>query len=236
MRKRCSCSAPLPGRLTLESLKNLWLFALLSAGGLAAACRPDHAPATTETGRTPPAPAAGPPAPVRDTLADARLLAVRRLVAALDARPRRAWSAVRQLDTPEPGEGGETFYYYQGSELRKIHTQRFGETGQARLAFYLLRGRLLFVSDSTYYYNRPIYYDQAAARQEHDTEAFDMAKSSVTFTGSYFDQQGRLLYQTGRVARDSVAVPGYRPRQQQYWAEELRGLLAEADSATLVRP
>ena len=168
-------------------------------------------------------------------MADARLLAIRRLVAGLNTQPRRAWSAVRKIDVYETSEGGDAVFYYLGHELRKISARQLGEMGQARAEYYLLHGQPAFVFERTYHYNRPIYYDAATMRENHDTEAFDFAKSTVTASRSY-SYQGQLFYQAGPQARDSVAVPGYYQREQQRLAAQLRYLLAQADSSATTRP
>lgn len=222
-------------------LANKSLLFALGAIGLATSCQPDSAPATgapataahrpraaaTRPAATP-APAAA--AAAIDTTTDARLRAVRQLVAQLNSRPRRAWSRVRKIDLHESTEGGEATLYYLHGQPQKITAVYLGETGQQQTVFYLPHGQstlLAFALERTYAYNRPITQDSAAMRELADTEVFDFAKATVTTKRTYF-ANGRLLYQAENPAHDSAAVPAYQQREQHRLYAELRHLVALA--------
>ena len=121
------------------------------------------------------------------------------------------WSAVVNAGLDEPGEGGEATFYYAKGRLEKLAVRHYGEMGQRRVDYYLLSGQLSFVLEKSYRYNRPIYYDSAAMRAEHDTEAFAFDASEVEEQRSYF-AQGRLLH---RLPRPAPGPPATRFLQQE---------------------
>lgn len=151
---------------------------------------------------------------------------VQQLVNHFDARSPKAWSQVQRVGLTESTEGGEAVYYYQRGRPQKITVQYLGEAGQQRAAFYLLEsGQLVFVREQTYAYNRPITYDSAAMRENHDNQVFDLANSTISTTRSYFDH-GRLVYQAGAVPPDSASMTAYQLREQRRLYAELHQLLA----------
>lgn len=79
--------------------------------------------------------------------------------------------------------------------LDKIATQNYGETFQLITEYYLCNGQLCFVYEKLYQYNRPMYYDEAAMKENNDTEEFDLEKSKIIEIRSYFDN-GQLFLQT----------------------------------------
>lgn len=99
-----------------------------------------------------------------------------------------------QLDS---GEGGELTAYWYGRQPDKMLVRRYGETYQALTEYYLLRGELSFVFEKVRHYNRPIYYGAKQARQNHDDQAFDIHKSELEETRSYFSR-GQLIHQIRR--------------------------------------
>jgi hypothetical protein len=103
------------------------------------------------------------------------------------------WSAVKTEELFETTEGGEATYYNQNGRLEKITTQNFGETYQQIREYYLMDGQLCFVFEKSFQYNRPMYYDTTAMKENNDTEAFDMDKSKITETRSYF-LKGKLFH------------------------------------------
>ncbi|AMR29179.1 hypothetical protein A0257_20160 [Hymenobacter psoromatis] len=204
---------------------------LVVAGG----CQPDTTPATTAAGPLQPgavvttaagsrARVATPVSDAPDSTANARPAASPRFVVRLDTLPPAAWSNVRRVELYESLEGGEAVFYYQQHALRKIVARYLGETYQQRTTFYLRSGQPTLVVEQDYHYNRPITYDSAAMRANADTEAFDLAKSTIQTTRSYFGR-GRLRYQAVSPANDSAA---YLLREQRRLADQLRRLLAQA--------
>lgn len=102
------------------------------------------------------------------------------------------WSAVKTEELFETTEGGKATYYYQNGRLEKITTQNFGETYQQIREYYLMDKQLCFVFEKSFQYNRPMYYDTTAMKENNDTEAFNMDKSKITETRSYF-LKGKLF-------------------------------------------
>ncbi len=104
------------------------------------------------------------------------------------------WTSTSTKELEETTEGGEATFYYVDGVLEKIATRHFGETFQQLTEYYLLNGQLSFVFEKALKYNRPIYYDSAAMKEGNDDEAFDIKKSQVEETRSYFSK-GILLHQ-----------------------------------------
>lgn len=104
------------------------------------------------------------------------------------------WSSIKKKNIEgESAEGGEATYYYKNNRLEKVMARHYGETGQVLIEYYLLNGKLSFVFEKDYEYNRPLFYDKKAMKENNDTEAFDFEKSEITETRNYFES-GSLLY------------------------------------------
>ncbi|MBX3164180.1 MAG: hypothetical protein KF900_06830 [Bacteroidetes bacterium] len=103
------------------------------------------------------------------------------------------WTSIDTLQLSETAEGGEAKYYYQNGRLEKVITRYFGETGQLLTEYYLLNGQLSFVFEKSHEYNRPMYYDTTAMKENNDTEAFDFEKSEIKEDRSYFEN-GSLIH------------------------------------------
>ncbi|WP_236612288.1 hypothetical protein [Elizabethkingia anophelis] len=129
------------------------------------------------------------------------------------------WSVIKQQDLFESAEGGEAKYYYQKNKLEKIITRIFGESGQTLTEYYLLNGQLSFVYEKNYKYNRPLYYDTKAMKENNDTEAFDFDKSEITENRGYF-VNGKLIHILN--SEDCGA-----PYSSDYIAEEQKSILSE---------
>lgn len=104
------------------------------------------------------------------------------------------WSTTSTKELEESTEGGEAIFYYMNGVLEKIATRHFGETFQQLTEYYLLDGQLSFVFEKALKYNRPIYYDSVAMKENNDNEAFDIKKSEIVENRSYF-AHGKLLHQ-----------------------------------------
>ncbi|MBL0183884.1 MAG: hypothetical protein IPP96_16990 [Chitinophagaceae bacterium] len=131
------------------------------------------------------------------------------------------WTSVDKEDLDESTEGGEATFYYSSGVLEKIATRHFGETSQALTEYYLLNGQLSFVFEKSYKYNRPIYYDSAAMKENKDNQTFNMEKSEVIENRSYFEK-GRLLHQVNNQDCGS-------PFAKEYLLEEQKRLIADFD-------
>ncbi len=104
------------------------------------------------------------------------------------------WSSVKKKDIEgESAEGGEAAFYYKNKRLEKIIARHYGEMGQVLTEYYLLNGNLSFVFEKDYRYNRPLFYDEKAMKENNDTEAFDLGKSEITETRNYFEK-GNLIH------------------------------------------
>ena len=131
----------------------------------------------------------------------------------------KKWSKIKKIKFFESTEGGEATYYFQNENLEKIMTRHFGETFQKLTEYYLKNGKLSFVFEKTLEYNRPIYYDSIAKKENNDTEEFDINKSEIIEEKSYFIN-GKLLHQINN--QDCGA-----PFAEEYLLEEQKRILTE---------
>jgi hypothetical protein len=104
------------------------------------------------------------------------------------------WASIDTEELSESTEGGEAKYYYQNGRLEKIVARHYGETFQLLTEYYLQNVQLSFVFEKRYKYNRPLYYDTTAMKENNDTEAFDIDKSEMIEDRNYFEN-GKLLHQ-----------------------------------------
>ena len=104
------------------------------------------------------------------------------------------WTSTNKKDLWESTEGGEATFYYSNGVLEKIVVKIFGETFQQLSEYYLLNGKLSFVFEKSYKYNRPMYYDSTEMKEIKDIEAFDFEKSEIIEDRSYFEN-GKLIHQ-----------------------------------------
>lgn len=99
------------------------------------------------------------------------------------------WTSILKRDIEgESAEGGEATFFFKGKRLEKILARHYGEMGQALIEYYLLNGQLSFVFQKDYKYNRPMFYDTKAMKENNDSEAFDFKKSEITETRNYFEK------------------------------------------------
>ena len=104
------------------------------------------------------------------------------------------WTAIIEKELMETTEGGEAFFYYLSGQLQKIISRNYGETFQNLAEYYLLDGKLSFVYEKNFHYNRPIYYDSTNMIENNDTEVFNFEKSEISEDRSYFEK-GKLFHQ-----------------------------------------
>lgn len=104
-----------------------------------------------------------------------------------------SWTKIDTKELQKTTEGGQARFYYQKGKLEKIVTRNFGETFQQLTEYYLLNGKLSFVLEKSYKYNRPIYYDSTEMKENNDTETFDFEKSQIMEDRSYFEN-GELIH------------------------------------------
>lgn len=106
----------------------------------------------------------------------------------------KKWTKIGSIELSESTEGGIAYFYYKGSELKKIITKNHGEMANETIEFYLLKGQLSFVYRKMEKYNRPIFYDKKSAIENNDTEYFDTKKSKFSHFRYYFHNK-KLLQQ-----------------------------------------
>ena len=129
------------------------------------------------------------------------------------------WTKIREIDLWETTEGGKATFYYLNTVLTKIIVRQFGETFKSITEYYLLNGKLSFVLDNNYKYNRPITYDSAAMKANKDDQVWDMKKSEFIENRSYFSN-GKLIHQINNQDCGS-------PFSEEYLAEEGKTILTE---------
>lgn len=104
------------------------------------------------------------------------------------------WTSTEVKDIWQTTEGGHATLYYNNKKLEKIVARYYGEMYQMLREYYLLNGKLSFVFQKLYRYNRPMYYDSLEAKANNDDEAFDFDKSKIEETRSYFEKE-KLIHQ-----------------------------------------
>lgn len=138
------------------------------------------------------------------------------------------WTFIDTKELWETTEGGEVKYYYQNGQLEKIVTRHFGETFQQLNEYYLMNGQLSFVFEKTYKYNRPMYYDTTAMKENNDTEAFDFEKSEIVEDRSYFEN-GKLLHQLNNQDCGSPFADDYLLEEQKRIKTDFEKLLCSSN-------
>ncbi|NND77555.1 MAG: hypothetical protein HKN39_05180 [Flavobacteriales bacterium] len=91
-------------------------------------------------------------------------------------------------------EGGQAIAYFIEGEIRLIKVKRFGEMGRVHQEFYFKDDRSIFVLDEAYSYNRPIYWDEAKAKENNDTEFYDPNKTTIAENRYYFEDELLFLW------------------------------------------
>ncbi|WP_330745614.1 hypothetical protein [Chryseobacterium sp. CP-77] len=135
------------------------------------------------------------------------------------------WTAVKKKDIEgESAEGGEATFYYTDKGLQKVIAKNYGEIGQKLTEYYLLNGQLSFVFEKEYRYNRPLFYDAKAMKENNDTEAFDLKKSKITMTRNYFEN-GNIIMITNTTGRRFSIGEDYPAEQEEKIREDFKRLL-----------
>jgi len=137
----------------------------------------------------------------------------------------KKWTTVQKRDIEgESAEGGEAVFYEQKGKLEKIMARLYGEMGQLFIEYYLLDGKLSFVFEKNYHYNRPLYYNEKAMKENNDTEAFDFKKSKITEARNYFEK-GNLIYIINTESRGASFSSEYISEEQKRISELYEKLL-----------
>lgn len=139
------------------------------------------------------------------------------------------WTSIDTKELSESTEGGEAKFYYQNGQLEKIVARHYGETFQLLTEYYLLNGQLSFVFEKRHKYNRPLYYDTTAMKENNDTEAFDFDKSEIIEDSSYFDN-GKLLHQINNQDCGSPFADDYLLEEQKRIRTDFDKLIRQTKS------
>ncbi len=94
--------------------------------------------------------------------------------------------------------------HFEGTELKLLQVVYFGEMGKSTLEYYFDEDQWMFVYDEVVDYNRPIYYTEEKARENNDSEAFDIEKSVYRIDNYYF--RGRELIYWLDIANEEVDI------------------------------
>jgi len=139
------------------------------------------------------------------------------------------WDRKKEVTLTETGEGGYAIYYYRNGKLEKIISRQFGETFQQLNEYYLLKGKLSFVLERSYHYNRPIYYDSTAMKAGNDNQAFIIDQSEIEENRSYFDR-GKLLHLVNNQDCGAPFASDYLKEEQQRIQADYRRLLQRKEN------
>lgn len=102
----------------------------------------------------------------------------------------RSYNTLRTDVWGSSTEGGEVLGYYdKNKKLVLMDEWLFGETFKANVKYYLDNEKVVFVLETRYNYNRPVYYDRAVAKANNDTAFFDAAKTRIEENRYYFDNK-----------------------------------------------
>lgn len=137
----------------------------------------------------------------------------------------KKWSSIKKKDIEgESAEGGEAVFYEQKGRLEKITARLYGEMGQVLTEYYLLNGKLSFVFEKIYTYNRPMFYDAKAMKENNDTEAFDFKKSEIEENRNYFEK-GKLLHAINSLDCGAPFSSDYIAEEEKRFSESFQKLL-----------
>ena len=123
------------------------------------------------------------------------------------------WTSSDTIELWESLEGGEAAFYYLNNKLERIITRHFGETYQLLTEYYLLNGQVSFVLEKSYKYNRPLFYDSIAMKENNDNQVWDFDKSEIIEDRSYFSN-GRLIHQISNQDCGSPFTEDYLAEEQ----------------------
>ncbi|WP_109437654.1 hypothetical protein [Aquimarina sp. AU119] len=91
-------------------------------------------------------------------------------------------------------EGSYITAYLDHEDLKLIEVTEFGETGKNIIAYYFKDKKLFFAFNQRHKYNRPIYWDEKAAKEIEDGEVFDLSKTKIIEDRYYFDNEKIFLW------------------------------------------
>jgi hypothetical protein len=137
------------------------------------------------------------------------------------------WTSNEKFDLWESTEGGQAVFYY-AENLEKVIVRYFGETGQRLIEYYLMEGKLSFVFDKSFNYNRPIYWDSTAMKENHDNQVFDFEQSEIIEERSYF-LNDKLVHQLNNQDCGSPFADDYLFEEQARIQTEFKKIMKLTD-------
>jgi hypothetical protein len=139
------------------------------------------------------------------------------------------WSKIDKIDIWESTEGGQATYYYSENKLEKIVVRHFGETFQHLAEYYLLYGELSFVFDKSFKYNRPIYWDSIAMKENNDNQVWDFEQSEIIEERTYF-KNGKVIHQLNNQDCGSPFAEDYLKEEQDRLITEFNKLIKSIEN------
>jgi hypothetical protein len=116
----------------------------------------------------------------------------------------KKWTNFFSKELDVSTEGGDASFFQNEGNTEKIVVNVFGETFQEHNEYYLLNNQLSFVFEKRYVYNRPMYYDSTAMKENNDSVTFDFDKSTVVRNRYYFEK-GKIVYASMADKIDTVS-------------------------------
>ena len=77
---------------------------------------------------------------------------------------------------------------------RKLIATYYGESGKLIDEYYLSNNKIIFYLTRQFIYNRPIYWDMNNAKENNNSEVFDISKSKIIENRYYFDSNEKLIF------------------------------------------
>ena len=133
------------------------------------------------------------------------------------------WDSIKTVDLYGSSEGGEATFYFKDKQIQKAISKYYGETGREIKEYYLNNDSLIFVYETTYKYNRPIYFDSSKMVETKDTAAFEMDETAVVEERSYFIN-ARLVHQSNNQDCGSPFEESYLKEEQARIKNEFQSL------------
>jgi hypothetical protein len=110
-------------------------------------------------------------------------------------------------------EGGSLIYYTTNGQLVKFVVTFYGEMGKVEHMFTVANEKLQKCKRTYWQYNRPIYWNKETAKENNDTEYFDLEKSKKAIDlFSIKDGQIKWLQKSGNsdIKQEEIMDVGLR--------------------------
>lgn len=123
------------------------------------------------------------------------------------------WTSTNSIELTESTEGGELIACYDKSELKKLIVSIYGETYKQIQEYYLLKNKLSFVYHKFYKYNRPIYWDSTAMKDNKDDQVFDIGKSTIEEQRFYFDSDKMIQWINENNTKENSSTKEFKDKE-----------------------